>query len=210
VLAGIAVVAVISAELISAPIRTITAAAERVAAGDLSQRVGKHGADEIGRLARGFDQMAASLQAQIDAEQAAQAERLRIQQTLIEAQERHIEELTTPTIPLGKHTLLLPLIGTIDQRRAERVIESLLAEVYARRARTLILDLSGLRDVDAQVMTVLMQAASGVRLLGARVVLVGIGAQAAHTLVDLDIDLADIPTYAHLQDALDGVDDCRL
>ncbi|NNJ10181.1 HAMP domain-containing protein [Chloroflexales bacterium ZM16-3] len=203
VLAGAAVVAVISAELIIAPIRRITLAAERIAAGDLTQRVGRYSADEIGRLARGFDQMATSLQERIDAEHAAQNERMHIQQAMIDAQDHRIEELSIPTIPLGHDTLLLPLIGSIDQRRAERVLHTLLADVHVRRARILILDLSGLRDVDGEVVAVLMQAASGVRLLGARVVLVGIGSQTARTLVDLNIDIADIPTYARLQDALD-------
>jgi len=55
------------------------------------------------------------------------------------------------------------------------------------------------------VLAVLMSAAAGVRLLGAHVILVGIRAQTAHTIVDLDIDLAGIPTYASLQDALNQV-----
>lgn len=206
VLAAAAVAAIVIAELISSPIRKITLAAERVAAGDLTQRVERYGADEIGRLARGFNQMSTSLQERIDAAQDAQAERLHIQQEMIAAQDLRIEELTTPTIPLGHSTLLLPLIGSVDQRRAEHVLQSLLADVHARRARTLILDLSGLRGVNVQVMTVLMQAASGVRLLGARVILVGISAQTASTLVELDIDLTDILIYARLQDALDNLE----
>lgn len=197
--------AVLIAELISAPIRRMTIATERIAAGDLEQHVGMSGGTEINQLARGFDQMAAALKTRIAAEQSAQAERLHIQQEMIEAQDRRIEELATPSIPIGRDTLLLPLIGSIDKRRAERVLQTVLADVYARRARTLILDLSGVRDVDAEVLAVLMSAAAGVRLLGAHVILVGIRAQTAHTIVDLDIDLAGIPTYASLQDALNQV-----
>ena len=205
VLAATAIAAVFIADLISAPIRRMTIATERIAAGDLEQHVGMSGGTEINQLARGFDQMAAALKTRIAAEQSAQAERLHIQQEMIEAQDRRIEELATPSIPIGRDTLLLPLIGSIDKRRAERVLQTVLADVYARRARTLILDLSGVRDVDAEVLAVLMSAAAGVRLLGAHVILVGIRAQTAHTIVDLDIDLAGIPTYASLQDALNQV-----
>jgi anti-anti-sigma factor len=205
VIASTAVVGVIMAELISRPIRRMMIATERIAAGDLEQHVGITGGAEIGRLARGFDQMVAALKERIAAEQAAQAERLRIQQEMIEAQDRRIEELATPTIPIGRDTLLLPLIGSVDQRRAERMLETVMNDVYRRRARKLILDLSGVRNVDAQVVAVLVRATAGVRLLGARVVLVGMSAQTAQTIVDLDIDLTDILTCANLQDALDQV-----
>lgn len=204
VLAVAALVAGVSAELISVPIRRITNVAERIAAGDPSQRVGAYGNDEIGRLARSFDQMTVALQERSAAEQNAQAERLRIQQVLIDAQHHRIEELTTPTIPLGHGTLLLPLIGSIDQDRAARVLLTLLADVHTQRAQNLIIDLSGIHIVDAQVMAVLVSAARAVRLLGARVTLVGIRAEAAHTLVDLELDLSDITIYANLHDAFDA------
>jgi anti-anti-sigma regulatory factor/HAMP domain-containing protein len=202
VLMATAFAAVFIAELISAPIRRMTIATEQIAAGNLEQHVGITGGAEIGRLARGFDQMATALKERTAAEQAAQAERALMQQELIEAQDRRIEELATPTIPLGRDTLLLPLIGSVDRRRAEHVLQTVLADVHASRARMLILDLSGVRDVDAEVVAVLMQAAAGVRLIGARVILVGIRAQTARTIVDLNIDLTGIPTYANLQDAL--------
>jgi anti-anti-sigma regulatory factor/HAMP domain-containing protein len=205
VVAATAVIAIFIAELISAPIRRMTIATERIAAGDLEQHIGMVGGTEIGRLARGFDQMAAALKARIAGEQSAQAERLHIQQKMIESQDRRIEELATPTIPLGRDTLLLPLIGSVDRRRAERILQTVLSDVYARHARTLILDLSGVRDVDADVVAVLMQAVAGVRLLGARVILVGIRAQTAHTIVELDIDSTEFLTRASLQDALDSM-----
>ena len=203
VLAASAVAAFVIAGMLSAPIRLITAAAERIAAGDLAQRVGIVSGDEIGRLARGFDQMATTLQERIAGEQAAQAERLRIQQELIDAQDRRIEELAAPTIPLGNNTLLLPLIGSVDERRVERVIQTLLADVHASRAHTIIIDLSGVRDLDAQVVRALMRAAVGVSLIGAQVVLVGMRAQLARTVIALNIDLAGIPVYASIQDALE-------
>ncbi|NTW02641.1 MAG: HAMP domain-containing protein [Oscillochloris sp.] len=196
------IVATSSAELISRPIRRITVAAEQITGGDLAQHVEVHGNDEISRLAHSFNQMTTALKERISTEQEAQAERLHMQQALIEAQDHRIKELSAPTIPLHHNTLLLPLIGSVDQRRAEHVLEAILADVHIHRARTLILDISGVSEIDAQVITVLMQAAQGVRLLGAEVVLVGIRAQTARTLTDLNIDLTDITIYASLQEAL--------
>ncbi|EFO80553.1 putative PAS/PAC sensor protein [Oscillochloris trichoides DG-6] len=204
VLAAAAVLATAGAELLISPIRRITAVAEEIAAGDLSKRVGRYSNDEIGRMARSFDMMSETLQERIHAEEVAQAERIQMQQEMIDAQDRRIEELTAPAIPLGHGILLLPLIGSIDQRRAERVLQTILADVHARRASKLILDMSGLRIVDREVMSVLLRAAAGASLLGARVIFVGIRSQTAQTLVDLDVSLGDMTIYASLHDALDA------
>jgi two-component system OmpR family sensor kinase/two-component system sensor histidine kinase BaeS len=44
------------------PLRSLSAAAQGIAAGDLSQRAREDGQDEVGQVARSFNQMAASLQ----------------------------------------------------------------------------------------------------------------------------------------------------
>ncbi len=46
---------------ITAPLRRLTAAAQRIAAGDMSQRVSVHSNDEIGELSQAFNTMAESL-----------------------------------------------------------------------------------------------------------------------------------------------------
>ncbi len=204
VLAAAAVLATAGAELLIRPIRSITSVAEEIAAGDLSKRVGHYGRDEIGRMAYSFDKMSETLQARIHAEEAAQAERFRMQQEMIEAQERRIEELTTPTIPLGHGILLLPLIGSIDQRRAEHMLDTILTDVHTRRARKLILDLSGMRNVDREVINILLRTSAGVGLLGARVIFVGIRSQIAQALVDHGVNLSEMTIYANLHEALDA------
>jgi two-component system sensor histidine kinase MtrB len=47
------------------PVRVVAQTASRLAAGDLSQRIKVHGADDIARLGRSFNDMAGSLQRQI-------------------------------------------------------------------------------------------------------------------------------------------------
>jgi signal transduction histidine kinase len=44
--------------VLTRPLREVTAAAEEIAAGDLSRRVPEHGTDEVGRLASSFNNMA--------------------------------------------------------------------------------------------------------------------------------------------------------
>lgn len=113
-----------------------------------------------------------------------------------------IEALTLPLIPLDQGVALLPLIGYLDEQRAERLVLGLLNGIFEQRAQVVILDITGLRDVDAHVATALLQTAQAARLLGARVILSGVGAVTAQTLVDLHADMRGFQTVSRLKDAL--------
>jgi len=197
--------AAILAQFISAPLQRMTEAARQIASGDLGQRLALAQDDEIGQLAQSFDAMAEALQQRIADEQAAQAERLRLQEDIIRIQEATLDELSTPLIPLSDTVLLLPLLGTIDSRRATSILEALLRGVAARRAQAVILDLTGVVVVDTQVAQTLLGAAAGVRLLGASVALVGIRAEVAQTIIGLGMDFTSLEVYANLQAALDAL-----
>jgi rsbT co-antagonist protein RsbR len=132
----------------------------------------------------------------------AEAERLDYQQQIIAAQQAAIRELSTPLIPLSPTVVLMPLVGSIDSNRAQMVLETLLEGIAAYQAETAILDITGVSVVDTQVANALIQAAQAVRLLGARVVLTGIGPAMAQTLVHLGADLSSIITRGSLQSAV--------
>ena len=68
---------------VTEPLAELAGATDRLAAGDLSTRVGTaaHGPDELGRVARGFDHMAGRMQATVDE----LADQHRFLQTLIDA-----------------------------------------------------------------------------------------------------------------------------
>lgn len=131
-----------------------------------------------------------------------EAERLQMQADVIAAQERALRELSTPLVPISDEAVALPLIGAIDARRATQIIETLLEGVAARSAPIVIMDITGVTTVGAMVANMLIQAARAVRLLGARVILTGISAEIAQTLVGLGADLHSIETRATLQDGI--------
>ncbi len=59
--------------------------------------------------------------------------------------------------------------------------------------------------MDTQVANALIHAAQAVKLLGAQVILTGIGPAMAQTLVSLGADLSTISTYSSLQSAMTHV-----
>jgi rsbT co-antagonist protein RsbR len=129
-------------------------------------------------------------------------ERRRSQEAIIHQQANALIELSTPLIPISDRTLLLPLIGALDSRRAQQVMETLLQGIAEHTAESVILDITGVPLVDTHVAGMLLRAAQAVRLLGARVMLTGIRPEVAQAIVGLGVDLSSIETRASLQDGI--------
>lgn len=96
----------------------------------------------------------------------------------------------------------MPLIGMIDSERAATLTQSLLQAIEQHRARIVLIDVTGVPLIDAQVAAVLLQAAAATKLLGAQPMLVGLRPELAQTIVGLDVDLSLLITYADLQSGI--------
>ncbi|MDC3957299.1 STAS domain-containing protein [Polyangium jinanense] len=107
--------------------------------------------------------------------------------------------LSNPLLPIAEGTLLLPLIGVIDEDRASGVLGTLTQGIVAHDARFVILDVTGVEALDTQVANLLVTCARAAALLGARVLLTGIRADVARTLVTLGHDLGSLVTFATLK-----------
>jgi rsbT co-antagonist protein RsbR len=118
---------------------------------------------------------------------------------VIDAQRRALRELSTPLIPIVDGVVAMPFIGAMDEQRAEQMMSVLLEGVSNYRAQTVILDITGVQDVDAHVAGVFIRAAQAVRLLGAQVMLTGVKPRIAATLAKMDVDLRGVRTLGSLQ-----------
>lgn len=129
-------------------------------------------------------------------------ERRRMQEQVIEAQQAMLRELSTPLLPIADQVVAMPIIGAIDSNRATQIMETLLEGVARYRAQIAILDITGVRVVDTQVAGALMRAAQAARLLGAQVVITGIGPEIAQTLVHIGAELASLIAKPNLQEGI--------
>ncbi|UQA58531.1 STAS domain-containing protein [Polyangium aurulentum] len=120
----------------------------------------------------------------------------------LRASEERLRQLSTPLVPISDHVVAMPLIGAIDPDRADRVLEVLLTGISGGRVRVAILDVTGVVTLDEQVAAALVRTAHAVRLLGAQMVLSGIRAEVARTLVEIGADFSGIVTCANLQAAI--------
>lgn len=135
-------------------------------------------------------------------QQRADEERLALQEQVIEAQQAALREVSTPLIPLADDVVVMPLVGAIDSARAQQIMEVLLEGIANYQADTVLLDISGVRVVDTQVADALLRSARAAQLLGAQIILTGISADVAQTIVHLGADIGQIMTRANLRDGL--------
>jgi len=121
-------------------------------------------------------------------------------------QREAIRELSTPVLQLREGMLLLPVIGLIDTQRARQLTEGLLQAIRAQRARVVIMDITGVAAVDSKVANHLLQTVQAARLMGAAVLITGLSAAVAQTLVAIGVDLSRLSTLSDLQSGLDEAD----
>lgn len=129
-------------------------------------------------------------------------EQLREQVELIESQKRAIADLGTPIIEVWENVLAVPIVGSVDQVRAEQMLSELLDMIVLRQARFAILDVTGVETVDTVTAQHLVRVIEAAKLLGCEGVITGIRPSVANTLVELGADLSQIRTLRNLKDAL--------
>ena len=120
---------------------------------------------------------------------------------LIERQQQEMLRLSTPVVSLWTGILALPVIGMLDSRRMQVVMESLLQKIAETGADVVILDMTGVPMVDALVMEHLLKLIAAARLMGVDCMISGVRPQIAQTLVSLAIDMRHVTTKATLADA---------
>jgi len=127
---------------------------------------------------------------------------IRSREEIIRQQRADMLELSTPVIKVWDKILTLPIIGTLDSRRAQMMMEALLQKVVETGSTIAILDITGVRTMDTLVANHLIKTVTAARLMGARCILTGVSPAIAQTMVQLGIDLTQITTRAQMSDGI--------
>lgn len=154
------------------------------------------------RNEKGEPEAMATIMRDLSAQKQAETEQERLQQEIIEAQRRSIQELSTPIIPVMDRIIVMPLIGSIDTMRARDIMRTLLSGIRENRAKVVIMDITGVPLVDSGVANHLNKTIQAARLKGARTIITGVSDAVAETVVDLGIDWGEVETLADLRTGL--------
>ena len=122
---------------------------------------------------------------------------------IIRQQQDALRELSTPVLQVRERLLILPIIGVLDGQRAHQLTEQLLGGIRRHRARVVVIDITGVPDVDADVANHLVQTVDASRLMGAGVIITGLSPEIAQTLVTIGVDLTKMNTVGDLQGGIE-------
>ena len=121
---------------------------------------------------------------------------------VIADQSRALLEMSTPVAALWDGILMLPIVGIVDSKRAQDIMNRMLERVATTQSRAFILDISGVAVVDTAVANHLIKMTKATRLMGCECVISGISPGVAQTMVELGIEVGEIRMTSTLKDAL--------
>ncbi|WP_408009055.1 STAS domain-containing protein [Pseudalkalibacillus sp. A8] len=110
--------------------------------------------------------------------------------------------MRVPILKLHEY-LLISIQVELDDKTALQFQEDLLSKIHDTGAKGIVIDLTSVDMVDSFIAKVLGDVVKMSNLMGARVVLTGIQPPVAITLIDLGINMRDVPTALDLEQGLD-------
>jgi rsbT co-antagonist protein RsbR len=155
----------------------------------------------LGALNQGINDMVEALVASKTESESYQRQ-LEDRLAMIEKQRIAIRELSTPIIEVWDRVICLPVIGVVDSARGAEMTERLLHAVTERRAKRVIVDVTGIDVMDTRTVDHFIRMARAVELLGADCVLTGLSPALAQTIVALGVEIRGIRTFQTLREAI--------
>jgi rsbT co-antagonist protein RsbR len=122
---------------------------------------------------------------------------------IIRQQQEAIRELSTPVLQVRERLLILPIIGVLDGQRARQLTEQLLRAIRANRAKVVVIDITGVPEIDSTVANHLVQTVEASGLMGASVIITGLSSEIALTLVTIGVDLSKMNAVGDLQGGIE-------
>jgi rsbT co-antagonist protein RsbR len=122
---------------------------------------------------------------------------------VIRQQQEAIRELSTPVLQVRERLLILPIIGVLDTQRARQLTEQLLRGIRGNRAKVVVVDITGVPTIDQTVANHLVKTVEASRLMGASVIITGLSAEIAQTLVTIGVDLSKVNAVGDLQGGIE-------
>jgi rsbT co-antagonist protein RsbR len=126
----------------------------------------------------------------------------RITNEAMAVQSRSLVEMSTPVTQIWQGVLFLPIVGIVDSKRAQEIMNATLTKISQTQSRAFIMDISGVAVVDTAVANYLIKVTKATRLMGCECTISGLSPAIAQTMVELGIDVGRVTTTATMQDAL--------
>nr|WP_280949506.1 STAS domain-containing protein [Halalkalibacter urbisdiaboli] len=118
---------------------------------------------------------------------------------------QHIHQLSVPIVRLSEKISILPIIGEIDEERAQLILEEALRKSQDFDLDYLIIDLSGISKLDQTISTYLIQFVLALNLIGVTPLISGFRPEMAAIIVDDKLTMPDVKTFVTVKQALSSI-----
>lgn len=133
-----------------------------------------------------------------------EAEQIQQLENLVEEKTRDlnelIKEISSPIIPVLEDIVVVPLLGTYDEERAEELLVKTLQNLPTYKSKYLVLDLTGLNNnFTTHAASLIDKVGATASLIGTSTILVGISPQMGMIIAESGIDLSKFHCFQTLQ-----------
>ncbi|MCP3031749.1 GAF domain-containing protein [Halobacillus sp. A1] len=118
---------------------------------------------------------------------------------------QQVELLSTPIVPITEGVVVLPLVGIVNEDRADKLLPSVLQQVHTEEVDYFIFDLSGLVSFDDLFSNHLFDVIHSLELMGVKPVLTGVRPDMAMAQVKIGSKFKDIVISTTLEQALNKI-----
>ncbi|OES45670.1 STAS domain-containing protein [Domibacillus iocasae] len=118
---------------------------------------------------------------------------------------QQLYQTAAPVVPITSGVAILPVVGDIDERRAEGIIETALFKSPELGINHLIIDLSGIMYINETVIASLLKIVTILKLIGVTPILTGFRPDLAMKAVQMNAELGTILIVANLEQALNHI-----
>lgn len=120
----------------------------------------------------------------------------------VQRRSRALLEMSTPVTKIWEGVLFAPIVGIVDSKRSQDLMDKALSSIAETRPNTLLLDIGGVAVVDTAVANHLIKIAKAAILMGCKTTVSGISPAIAQTITELGIDMSAIQTTSTIESAL--------
>lgn len=114
-----------------------------------------------------------------------------------------VQELSSPIIPVLKDILVLPLIGKYNEDRLSNMLEKSLVELTRLKAKYLLIDVTGIKQVDPYTIHGVQKLIQSIRLIGGQCFIVGVSPELSIQVLSSSVSLKGIQSFSSLQQGVE-------
>lgn len=129
----------------------------------------------------------------------------RLSEEYKEATKRELAELSAPIVLVKERVAVLPLIGLIDDYKAQYIMEHVLRKIAEQQIDIVIADFSGVLTIDTEIAQHLHQIGQMLSLLGIKTLTTGLRPELAIVAVQSGIRMSDITSFTNVKQALESI-----